>query len=265
MPGYLLVFATILYAFQIYCDFAGYSDIAVGAAQVLGFKLDQNFRQPYFSRSLKEFWRNWHISLSSWFRDYLYIPLGGNRKGKLVRYRNLMIVFLASGLWHGASWNYLVWGGIHGGLQVIGDCLAKQRKKVTGALKIRTDCFSYHLFQRMITFAMVDFAWIFFRATGAREAFRIIKRMMSPGLSGISRAAFLSLGLDMKNYCVLLVSLLLLLTIDLMRRRMNIRDFIRQQNLVFRWGLYYCVIFSILIFGIYGPGYDASTFVYMQF
>lgn len=111
VPGYLLIIATFLYAFQIYCDFCGYSDIAIGVAQVLGFQVTNNFRQPYFSKSVAEFWRRWHISLSSWFRDYIYIPLGGNRHGKWIQYRNILIVFLISGLWHGASWNFIVWGG----------------------------------------------------------------------------------------------------------------------------------------------------------
>jgi len=109
--GFEIAIATVFFAIQIYCDFGSYSNIAIGAAQVMGFTLMENFRQPYFSKSVAEFWRRWHISLSSWFRDYLYIPLGGNRKGKVRKYINLMIVFLTSGLWHGASWHFVVWGG----------------------------------------------------------------------------------------------------------------------------------------------------------
>ena len=110
--GFEIAIATVFFAIQIYCDFGSYSNIAIGAAQVMGFTLMENFRQPYFSKSVAEFWRRWHISLSSWFRDYLYIPLGGNRKGKVLKYINLMIVFLTSGLWHGASWHFVVWGGL---------------------------------------------------------------------------------------------------------------------------------------------------------
>ncbi len=263
--GYLLMIATFLYAFQIYCDFSGYSDIAIGAAQVLGFQVTNNFHQPYFSRSVAEFWRRWHISLSSWFRDYIYIPLGGNRHGKWVQYRNILIVFIISGLWHGASWNFIVWGGIHGIFQIVENFSMPMRNKLKEIAKIKTDCFSYHFFQTALTFFAVDFAWIFFRAPGAKTALHIIKKMLSPEFSSFHIEELFHAGLNKENFCVLFVSLILLLIVDLFRHNQNIRQFIEQQNLPFRWLIYYCGIFSIIIFGIYGPGYDASTFVYMQF
>lgn len=265
MPGYVLLFATILYALQIYCDFSGYSDIAVGSAEVLGIELITNFKQPYFSKSVAEFWRKWHISLSSWFRDYVYIPLGGNRKGKWVKYRNILVVFLISGLWHGASWNYILWGALHGAFQIIGDLTKVFREKFKKLLRIRTDCFSYHLFQSIITFCLVDFAWIFFRAPGALAGLEIIYRIIKLDLADFDLSFLNNFGLNTSDFTLLLLSICILLCVDVLRKYINVRESIMQQNLVFRWILYYSIIFIILIFGIYGPGYDAGSFVYMQF
>jgi D-alanyl-lipoteichoic acid acyltransferase DltB (MBOAT superfamily) len=128
--GLPLIIATVFFSFQIYCDFSGYSDIAMGSAKVMGFNLMKNFNQPYFSSGIKEFWGRWHISLSTWFRDYLYIPLGGNRVGKWRWYYNIFIVFLVSGLWHGANWTFIIWGGLHGFYQVFGQVTAQQRDKL---------------------------------------------------------------------------------------------------------------------------------------
>ena len=265
MPGYLLLMATILYAFQIYCDFSGYSDIAIGTSEVLGFNLIINFKQPYFSKSISEFWRRWHISLSTWFRDYIYIPLGGNRKGKLVKYRNILIVFLISGLWHGASWNYVVWGILHGIFQIMGDLTGTLREKLRKLLHIRTECFGYSLFQCVITFCLVDIAWIFFRAPGALAALRILRRIIELDLSNFSFSFLTNYGLSTADFLLLLFSVIILISVDVLRGHVNIREHVMKQNLFFRWLLYYGIIFFILIFGIYGPGYDAGTFVYMQF
>ena len=132
-----LALGAIAFSIQIYCDFAAYSTIAIGAAKVMGFELMENFDTPYFAKSIKEFWRRWHISLSSWFRDYLYIPMGGKRKGKIRKYFNLLVTFLVSGLWHGASWNYVVWGGLHGVYQIFGEITAPVRKKLVKILQMR--------------------------------------------------------------------------------------------------------------------------------
>lgn len=158
--GLTLLVATLFYSFQIYCDFSGYSDIAIGAARVMGFTLMDNFRSPYESASISEFWGRWHISLSTWFRDYLYIPLGGNRKGEFNRYRNQLIVFLVSGLWHGASWHFVVWGGLHGVYQVTASLRDKWLKKV-GVVIPKHGIF--RLGGILITFGLVSIAWVFFR------------------------------------------------------------------------------------------------------
>lgn len=155
------ILAAVAFAIQIYGDFAGYSAVAVGAARIMGFELTENFNAPYFADSIGDFWHRWHISLSTWFRDYLYIPLGGNRKGKLRKYINLLITFSISGLWHGAAWTFIIWGAVHGLYQVIGDLLKPVRKKNAELLKLKTDAFSHKLGKILTTFVLVDFAWIF--------------------------------------------------------------------------------------------------------
>lgn len=175
--GLEIALATVLFAFQIYCDFASYSNIAIGAARVMGFRLMENFNTPYFSTSVTEFWRRWHISLSTWFRDYLYIPLGGNRKGPLRKYFNLMVIFLVSGLWHGASWNFVVWGGLNGFYQVAESVTKPLRDKITEALKIDRNQFSHRLLSGIITFVLIDFAWLFFRADGLVTGLNMLHRM----------------------------------------------------------------------------------------
>lgn len=172
--GCFLVVATMLFAVQIYCDFAGYSIIAMGTARILGIQLMENFNAPYFAMSVSEFWRRWHISLSGWFRDYLYIPLGGNRRGRIRKYLNILVTFGVSGLWHGADWSYVVWGLLNGSYQVAGDLFMPVRKWFARILEIRTQSISHKLLKMVTTFLLVDFAWIFFRASSVREALRII-------------------------------------------------------------------------------------------
>ncbi|HEX9151874.1 MAG TPA: MBOAT family O-acyltransferase, partial [Flavobacterium sp.] len=170
--GITLLIATIFFAFQIYCDFSGYSDIALGTARVMGYRLMLNFRRPYLSRSIKEFWSRWHISLSTWFRDYLYIPLGGNRVSKPRWYLNIFIVFMISGLWHGASWTYIIWGALHGFYQVFG-LLADKLKEKIPSLSLKPGPLQI-IFQIGLTFILATFAWIFFRANSVQDAFTIV-------------------------------------------------------------------------------------------
>lgn len=263
--GTEVLVATVFFAFQIYCDFASYSNIAIGAAQVLGYKLTTNFKEPYLSRSIKDFWRRWHITLSSWFRDYLYIPLGGNRKGKIRTYINIMIVFLFSGLWHGASINFIVWGGLHGLYQVIGNFLKPVKKKIIGIFNINTQVFSYKLMQTIINFLLVCFAWIFFRANTFTDSIGIIKSLFKFNPWVLFDGTMLSLGLDGKEFCIAIISILIIVTVDYLRRKMRIREYISNQNLIFRWMLYIGVVIFIVIFGSYGPGYSAQQFIYFQF
>lgn len=174
--GWQLLLATYCFSIQIYCDFSGYSDIAIGGARLLGINLMRNFNVPYFSTSISEFWTRWHISLSGWFKDYLYIPLGGNRKGKLNWMRNLVIVFLISGLWHGANWTFVAWGGIHAGYIIIGIVLSS----IIGNYKfgfINSGSRIIRFLKIFITFHLAAFAWIFFRANSVPDAITIIGKI----------------------------------------------------------------------------------------
>ena len=265
--GIEIFIAAVAFAIQIYGDFAGYSAIAIGAAQVMGFRLMQNFNHPYFANSTQDFWRRWHISLSTWFRDYVYIPLGGSRVSKIKYYRNIAVVFLVSGLWHGANWTYVIWGGLHGLYQILGNLLKPMRLYIESLLKINTDCFSYRLFNIIITFLLVDFAWIFFRAPDLYTAVEIIKQMFSiwnPWI--LFDDSLYDMGLDRKDFWILCFSVMVLWVVSFMQERgIKIRQELAKQNIVFRWTVYYVSIFIVLLFGIYGEGYNASKFIYFQF
>jgi D-alanyl-lipoteichoic acid acyltransferase DltB (MBOAT superfamily) len=165
--------AAVFFSFQIYCDFSGYSDIARGTAKFMGFDLMLNFNRPYLSRSISEFWTRWHISLSSWFKDYLYIPLGGNRVSKIKFYRNIFIVFLISGLWHGANFTFIVWGALHAVYILVGSLVPK----------LKTQSVIINLFKQLTVFVLVTVAWVFFRASSIDEAMQMIKLMFSTDLS----------------------------------------------------------------------------------
>ena len=263
--GFTLIVATVLFAFQIYCDFSSYSDIAIGCARVMGFELMQNFNRPYFSKSIAEFWRRWHISLGGWFRDYLYIPLGGSRHGKLKKYRNIMIVFLTSGLWHGAGWGFIVWGFLHGFYQVVGDLLKPTREYFIDKLNINKNGFFHRLSQIVIVFILVDFAWIFFRANTFRDAIGIIKNMFVFNPWILFDGSLYNLGLDQKDFIVGILAILALTIVSLLRWNTRLIDLIGKQNIIVRWVFYFTFLYSILIFGIYGPGYEAQQFIYFQF
>ena len=171
--GLTLIVATIFFTFQIYCDFSGYSDIAIGTAKVMGFELRENFKRPYFSKSIREFWQRWHITLSTWFRDYVYIPLGGNRTVKWKWYYNLIITFLASGLWHGANWTFVIWGALHGSFLIFAIIFAQPKEKINQFIKNR-NIFLNKIFDVSITFILVAFAWIFFRSNNINDAIYVI-------------------------------------------------------------------------------------------
>lgn len=265
--GFEIALATVFFAFQIYFDFASYSNIAVGASRVLGFRLMENFNTPYFSLSVSEFWRRWHISLSTWFRDYLYIPLGGNRKGKLRKYLNLMIVFLISGLWHGASWHYVAWGGLNGFFQVVEDWTKPLRDSVFRRFGVNRKCFSHKLLSGVFTFVLVDFAWLFFRSDGLITGLRMLRRMFlrfNPWI--FFDGTLYTLGLEQKDFTVLAVSFAIILFFSICRYRgFHVGPALARQGLWFRWTFYFFAIFFVLIFGVYGPDTNESVFIYFQF
>lgn len=254
MNGLQIIGATMLFAFQIYCDFGGYSHIAIGAAQVLGFQLMDNFRQPYFSISVKEFWRRWHISLSTWFKDYLYIPLGGNRLGKLRSKCNILIVFLLSGLWHGASWNYVVWGGLNGLFQLGGQPEKGQENGVKKYLSM------------LVTFCLVDFTWLFFRAPGFRYGCRMLQRIWTLPQSWSVKENLVQMGFTKTNLAVLAIALLILFVVDILHEnKVRIRDRLAAAPAWIRWGVYLAACEMILLEIVIRYGQPATAFLYFQF
>ncbi len=263
-----LVVAAVGFAIQIYCDFSSYSMIAIGAAQVMGFELMENFAAPYYSRTIKEFWRRWHISLSSWFKDYVYIPLGGNRCSRWRRYFNLMVTFLASGLWHGANWTYVLWGGIHGIYQIIGEVLRPIKDRLYPFIGIRMNTISYKVGQVIATFILTDIAWIFFRSENIASAFGYIRNIFTRWNPwAIADKSLYNIGLSNYEWNVLIIALGLLVIVDVVRRvkGKRIDAFLNTQGTLVK-GL--AIVFMVLmvgIFGQYGGEFDAKQFIYFQF
>lgn len=265
--GVPLIVATLLFAFQIYCDFAGYSLIAKGAAGVMGFELMDNFNSPYCASGVREFWSRWHISLTSWFRDYVYIPLGGNRKGKVRKYINTIIVFLLSGLWHGPSWSFVFWGGLNGMYIVLEELFLKAKDRIFSFLHIKLPRIISKTLGIVVTFILVDFSWIFFRSTGLKDGIKIIKSMLT--FSNVSafmdNTVFYNI-IEKKNFIMIFVAILILVFLDICHYNgIRLRTVISRQNIVVRWCFYWTLIMSILIFGIWGPGFDQAAFIYFQF
>ena len=265
--GIFLVFATLVYALQIYGDFAGYSYMAIGGAEMLGIHLPKNFDTPYFSKSIQEFWRRWHISLSSWFRDYVYIPLGGSRCAAWKKYRNVFIVFLVSGLWHGSVWTFVLWGAIHGFYQIFGGVTKPLREKVLDGLHVNRQAGSYQLFRMAVTFLLVDFAWFFFRAEGLGPAVAMLKHaivFLRPW--ELAGEAFYTMGLDRQDFWALLICTAVLLLADVLQYRgKDLPGWFAEQNWLFRELALAGMILAIFIFGIWGNGFDASSFIYFAF
>ena len=264
--GALILVTSVLYTFQIYCDFAGYSHIAIGIAKALGIRVMENFKCPYLAKSISDFWRRWHISLSSWFRDYVYIPLGGNRKGTVRKYINIMVVFLLSGLWHGGGWTFILWGGLHGIYQVIGAVLMPVRRKFADGLKLDEQSRSVRVVKVLVTFCLVSTAWILFRAENLEAVFRIGRQLLHPKMWELFDGTLYMLGLDRANVLVMLGGLILLVIVDLLNERgVIISKCIARERLWIRWPIYIAAVLFILICGIWGAAYDTSSFIYYQF
>lgn len=252
--GNTLALATVFFAFQIYCDFSGYSNIAIGAARVMGFKLMTNFNRPYFSKTISEFWKRWHISLSTWFKDYLYISLGGNKVSVPRWYFNLFIVFLISGLWHGANWTYIIWGALNGLYLVfaivVGPLMGKF-DKFSGLDKIR---WLNHFIQIITTFILSCFAWIFFRANTVSDAFVVIKKIFG------SRGAVYVESASVMIYSF--VGILLLLAAEIKQEYFNTKfPMMSNRNWWVRNLTYVVLVLMILLFGVF----DGGQFIYFQF
>ncbi|MFA5072326.1 MAG: MBOAT family O-acyltransferase [Nitrospirota bacterium] len=263
--GLSLIIATVFFAFQIYCDFSGYSDIAIGAAQVMGFKLMDNFKRPYHAKSISEFWKRWHISLSTWFRDYLYISLGGN---KVARWRwqfNLFITFVISGLWHGANWTYVLWGALNGFYLIFALWTKDLRERliqVTGLVKYQH---VLNVWSITITFSLICFSWIFFRAKNAHDAWYIVTHLFT-GFENFFRfayikASFAGLGLSKQELIIALLSICFMEFVHFIQRHYKMRQMLSEKPIWYRWTVYYAVVLSILFFGVFGK----NNFIYFQF
>ena len=288
--GLPLLIATLLFSLQIYCDFSGYSDIAVGCAKFFDIDLTLNFRQPYFSKGIREFWRRWHITLSAWFKDYVYFPLGGSRVSKPRHYFNTMVTFLVSGLWHGANFTFVLWGAIHGASQIIGDAAAglarrlragkvskpeNDPKKPSGDKKnprrVAADAVKI-----IFTFSLVTFAWIFFRADTIGDAFYITAHLFD-GAARWTEAAYVydvlfrigPAGTELTELFVIACAALLLAALEVFsgkggntKRPGTVHDMLAKKGAAVRWGVYTLLCMAIISAGVYG---NAGAFIYFQF
>lgn len=244
--GIPILITVFMYSLQIYFDFSSYSNIAYGVGKTLGFELNPNFNLPYLADSIKNFWARWHISLSTWFKDYLYIPLGGNRKGNLKTYINLTIVFIISGLWHGAAYTFIIWGGLHAIFQIL-ERIFKLNFKIK-------------LLNIIKTFLLVTFAWIFFRANSLQDAFYVITNMFDISFSNIKQQ-ILSIGWDKYDLIVICISLVLASLVELLN---GIKRFNKIPSF-FQATAFLVVILCIVVFGSYGPGFNNAQFIYLGY
>ena len=255
--------AAVAYALQIYCDFSAYSDMAIGSARLFGITLMENFHAPYMAQSSKEFWHRWHISLSTWFRDYLYFPLGGSRKGKARTYINVLIVFALSGLWHGAAMKYVLWGLLFGVFQVIGGLLTPAKQRLCAALHIPWDAGWLQIIRVVITFGLSTFALIFFRADSALQACAIIKRIVTAA-GACFPLNLTHLGLTERALHVLAVSFIGLVLTDIIGDRFPLREKLLE-TVWLRYAGWVILLAVTAVCGAYGTGFNPQEFVYFQF
>ncbi len=254
--GPALMIATFFFAIQIYCDFSGYSDMAVGSARVMGYDLMENFNRPYFAKSIREFWQRWHISLSTWFRDYLYIPLGGNRAVKWRWYYNLFITFLVSGLWHGANWTFAIWGALHGFFLIVEIATGNCWQKAANFLFPDEQSFWNRAFRVCVTMIQVCFAWIFFRANTVQDALTVLRKMFlfeSDIWLHVVGKGSLSLSAAL---------VLILLAVHMKERRTAINEYVGRLSAATRWSVYAAAFWAIVISGVFGV---KQEFIYFQF
>jgi alginate O-acetyltransferase complex protein AlgI len=262
--GVQVIIPLLLFSYQIYCDFSGYSDIALGTAKIMGYNLMVNFNNPYYATSIPEFWTRWHISLSTWFKDYLYIPLGGNRTGMLKWIRNVLIVFAISGLWHGASWNFIIWGVLHALLIIAPVLLFRKFKLPEGYRLIKAA-------RLVFTFLLVSFTWVFFRAETFDKSTIILKNACTGLTENLSwfltdTAAMVReciyLGKGQDGFVICSASVLLLEAVQYIKRNKGVFYFFQDRSIPFRWAFYIGLTIWVMVFGVYQSSMD---FIYFQF
>ena len=273
--GLYILYAAFLFSFQIYCDFYGYSTMARGSAMLLGIELVDNFNAPYYARSVKEFWRRWHISLSSWLKDYLYIPLGGNRKGSVRKKCNLLAVFTVSGLWHGASFGFVTWGFLNGFYQIVGEYFLALRKKLRSVLCClhladtdgSRETFIARFLQTVTTFALITVTWIFFAAGGVSPAVTLLKQMFAVfNWQILFDGSLYGLGVDRPYTVVMFLAILLLMLVDYEKYHgKDVAGLILKHGWWFRALTLIGLVIASMIFGCYGEMYDTKQFIYFQF
>lgn len=264
--GIFALVAGILYSIQLYADFLACVCMCRGVSEALGINLAENFMQPYRARSIKDFWRRWHISLSSWLRDYVYIPLGGSRKGTIRKYINLILTFLVSGIWHGNGYRFVAWGLLHAVYQILGDLLKPVNRGIKRLLGIGKDTTLDIWIDRVVTFTLVMLAWIIFRADTFTGGIAMIKSIFTVRNTWVLfDDSLLTLGLDWKEIMLMIISIQILFIAEARQEKMVIRDRIRKEPLLGRWILYLAAIAVIIIFGTYGFGFDSSDFIYRGF
>ena len=272
LSGLPLIIGTAAFAFQIYCDFSGYSDIAIGAAQVMGFDLTKNFDRPYAARSIAEFWRRWHISLSTWFRDYVYVPMGGNRVARPRWYANLFITFLVSGLWHGARWTFVVWGALHGAYLIAALVSVDARARTRAALGLDRFPAMLRAWQTTATFGLVGVAWVFFRAGSLGDAWYVVTHLASglgaqiAAIVALDRSAIeslLFLGFEPSRLALAVAAVVALLVVEHIQgaRPESLRVRIANRRAPLRWAAYACAVLTIMTLGVF----QSAKFIYFQF
>lgn len=282
--GIVLFWGLLAYTIQLYCDFSGGIDIITGVAQCLGIDLPQNFRRPYFSRSVGEYWRRWHITLGAWFREYVFYPLSisktaaklgkrtskifGPQLGKMIpTYIALMIVWILNGIWHGTGKQFVAYGLYQGTLIILGMQTAPLWSRVLEKLRVNTNCFSWRLWQMTRTTLLMIFGRLLYKASSLRSAVRVFKSILTVhNYWVITDGTLFTLGLDAWEMFVLFLAMLVLLTVSILQEKgYHLRETIERQNLVFRWALYITAVISIILLGVYGSVYDASAFIYAGF
>lgn len=260
-----LLLATILFSYQIFCDFSGYSDIAIGAAEVMGFRLATNFRRPSRATSISDFWNRWHVSLSTWFRDYVFLPLSGKHASRARLMANVGVVFLLSGLWHGANWTYVVWGGIHGALRITEELSHRTRRRIAQWVTDRSFDAVYVVVSRIAVFLAVAFAWIFFRASTMTEALTVVRRLTGGYRRLVSEGigpTVAHLGVTWGHLLLIAILLAMLESIHHYQERYgSVRTRINSWPASARWSFYYAAIASVMLLGVFSD----SKFIYFQF
>lgn len=282
--GFYIIVAAIFFTLQLYTNFSGSIDVIMGVSKIIGIELPENFHSPFFSKTITELWRNWHITLGAWLKDYVFYPLmksniiqkigtktkklfGKKASKKITLYISMLIMWILIGAWHNGAYTFIISSGI---LQFVymfcEDMFGPVVGKICKKIGINTEAFSYKLYQCIRTFLLFSFAMIFFRASSVSNAISIIKHIFifNPWVL-IDHSSLFTLGLDNLDFNVLIISLCVLFIVEYLQLKGNVTDRLLKQNVIFRWTILYLLIFAVLIFGMYGPGFDTTTFIYRQF